>query len=76
MMHRQEYQAAKKVWKDEDRRIRGEIARYLTMKEASMKALGACLGISRTTMYAKFNEPSKFTLEEYRILEYLFRKNL
>jgi len=75
MMHRDKYQAAKKAWKNEDRRIRGDIVRYLTIKEIGMKELGEALGVSRTTMYAKFNNPPRFTLEEYRILEYLLRED-
>ena len=33
MMPRQEYQVAKNVWKDEDRKIRGDIVRYLVSPE-------------------------------------------
>lgn len=68
------YVSLKKSWEHEDRLIRGEIARYLAMKGISMATLGGALGISKSTMYAKYKSPAKFTLEEKRILTHLFKE--
>lgn len=74
MGYKTKFNELKKEWKREDLKIRGEIARYITMRNINMAELGQLLGISRTTMYEKFNNPERFTLGEYRILVSLFRE--
>lgn len=56
------------VWKSQDAELRGEIARYLAMKNLKMEELATLARMSRATMYNRCKRPETFTLAELRRL--------
>jgi|LSQX01.1.fsa_nt_gb DNA-binding XRE family transcriptional regulator len=65
------YNKQKETWDNEDRRIRGDIARYLAMSGVSVEELAHAIGLSRTTMYVRMKDPGTFSLSEFRLLQSL-----
>ena len=55
-----------------DEQLRGEIARYCAVKGVTIADVGRAIGIGKTAMYERYNEPSKFRLREHRLIQALF----
>ena len=51
-----------------DTRIKMDIAAFMAVSGKSMAELGALLGMSRGTIYARYRNPGTFSLNEYREL--------
>ena len=66
--------AAKRIWAKEDRQIVADVHQICAGSGLSQDDLARRLGMSRRTLYARLQNPKRFTIEEMRNIELLRSK--